>query len=219
LTATIDLDDNQDLEKEIRDTQKHFPAMNQWTEAHGLTHKDDTIWKDQALVVVGDNDLRRGVISLFHDSTTSGHPGITKTTQLIVQYYWWPGLKHHVTEYIKGCATCQMTKTNMNPNRPPLNPITAEPDALPFQTIAMDFIVKLLESNGHDTILTITDHDCTKAAIFLPCRETINSEGVAQLYTTHVFPHYSIPQKIILDRDTRFTSNFSKELSRILGIK
>jgi len=83
----------------------------------------------------------------------------------------------------------------------------------------MDFIVKLPESNGHDTILTITDHDCTKVAIFLPCRETIDSEGVAQLYTTHVFPHYGIPQKIISDQDTRFTSNFSKELSWILGIK
>jgi len=219
LTAAIDLDDDQDLEKDIRDAQQHFLAMDQWIEAHGLVHKDNVIWKDQALVVVGDNDLRRGVISLFHDSTTSGHPGITKTTQLIAQYYWWPGLKHHVTEYIKGCATCQMTKTNTNPNQPPLNPITAEPDALPFQTIAMDFVVKLPESNGHDTILTITDHDCMKAAIFLPCKETIDSEGVAQLYATHVFPHYGIPQKIISDRDTRFTSNFSKELSWILGIK
>jgi len=116
LTATIDLDDDQDLEKEIQDAQLHFPAMDQWTEAHGLIHKDNAIWKDQALVVVGDNNLRRGVISLFHDSTTSGHPRITKTTQLIMQYYWWPGLKHHVTEYIKGCTTCQMTKTNTNPN-------------------------------------------------------------------------------------------------------
>jgi len=116
LTTAIDLDDDQDLEKEIWDAQKHFPAMDQWTKAHGLTHKDDAIWKDQALVVVGDNDLRRGVISLFHDSITSGHPRITKTTQLIAQYYWWPGLKHHVTKYIKGCATCQMTKTNTNPN-------------------------------------------------------------------------------------------------------
>jgi len=116
LTAAIDLDDNQDLEKEIRDAQQHFPAMDQWTKAYGLVHKDDAIWKDQALVVVGHNDLKRGVISLFHDSTTSGHPGITKTTQLIVQYYWWPGLKHHVSEYIKGCTTCQMIKTNTNPN-------------------------------------------------------------------------------------------------------
>jgi len=148
---------------------------------------------------VGDNDLRRGVISLFHDSTISGHLGITKTTQLITQYYQWPGLKHYITEYIKGCTACQMTKTNMNPNKPPLNPIMAEPDALPFQTIAMDFIVKLPESNGYDMILMIIDHDCTKAAIFLSCRETIDSEGVAQLYVTHVFPHYGIPQKIFSD--------------------
>jgi len=112
-----------------------------------------------------------------------------------------------------------MTKTNTNPNQPPLNLITEEPNALPFQTIAMDFIIKLLESNGYNTILTITDHNCTKAAIFLPYRETINSEGVAQLYATHIFPHYGIPQKIILDQDTQFMSNFSKELSEILGIK
>jgi len=79
--------------------------------------------------------------------------------------------------------------------------------------------VKLPESNGHDMILMITDHNCTKAAIFLPCRETIDSEGVAQLYATHIFPHYGIPWKIISDRDTQFTSNFSKELSQILGIK
>jgi len=124
-----------------------------------------------------------------------------------------------MTEYIKGCATCQMTKTNTNLNKPSLNPITAKPNALPFQTIAMDFIVKLPESNRFNMILTITDHDYTKAAIFLPCRETIDSEEVAQLYATHVFLHYGIPQKIILDRDTRFTSNFSKELSWILGIK
>jgi hypothetical protein len=55
-------------------------------------------------------------------------------------------------------------------------------DALPFQTIALDFIVKLPISNGYDSILTITDHDCSKAAIFIPCNETINAEGVAELY-------------------------------------
>jgi Chromo (CHRromatin Organisation MOdifier) domain len=32
-------------------------------------------------------------------------------------------------------------------------------------------------------------------------------------------PHYGTPRKIISDRDTRFTSNFTTELCRILGIK
>ena len=83
----------------------------------------------------------------------------------------------------------------------------------------MDFITKLPTSGGFDSILTITDMDCTKASIFIPCSESIDTEGVAQLYLLHVFPHYGIPKKIISDRDTRFTSRFGTELCRILDIK
>jgi transposase InsO family protein len=34
-----------------------------------------------------------------------------------------------------------------------------------------------------------------------------------------MIPHYSLPRKIISDRDPRFTSNFTTELCRILGVK
>ena len=112
-----------------------------------------------------------------------------------------------------------MNKVNTNPTKPPVYLITAVPNALPFQTIALDFIMKLLESLGNDTILTITDHNCSKASIFIPCKEAIDSEGVAKLYVQHVVPHYSLPKKIISDRDMWFISNFTKELCRILGIK
>ena len=47
----------------------------------------------------------------------------------------------------------------------------------------MDFITKLPESEGNDTILTITDHDCSKAALLFLCQETITAKGVAELYT------------------------------------
>src|SRR5882757_7051379 len=37
--------------------------------------KQGDLWtKEGALVVVGNNELKRGVISLFHDTTTAGHP-------------------------------------------------------------------------------------------------------------------------------------------------
>jgi len=122
-------------------------------------------------------------------------------------------------ERIKGCATCQMSKINTNPSKPALFPITPEPNALPFQTISLDFIVKLPESEGFDTILTITDHDCSKAAMFMPCNETVDAAGVAKLYATYVFPHYGLPKKVISDRDPRFASNFSREMCNLLGIK
>ncbi len=82
----------------------------------------------------------------------------------------------------------------------------------------MDFITKLPSFYSHDTILTITDHDISKASIFLPCAETIDAVGIAALYTTHVFPHYGIPLKIISDRDPHFDLKFTTELCKLLGI-
>jgi len=127
-------------------------------------------------------------------------------------------MKTFTTEYIKGCATCQITKVNTHPAHPPLFPIMPTENARPFETITLDFITKLLLSGGHDTILTITDTDCSKASIFIPCNEAINSKGVALLYVNHVLLHYGIPQKIISDHDICFILQFSTELCRLLNI-
>jgi hypothetical protein len=111
-----------------------------------------------------------------------------------------------------------MSKTNCNPAHPPLFPISLAENARPFKMIALDFITKLLLSGGYNTIFTITDMDCSKASIFLPCSETIDSEGVALLYASHVIPHYGIPCKVISDRDIHFISKFTMELCQLLGI-
>ena len=81
----------------------------------------------------------------------------------------------------------------------------------------MDFIVKLPLSDSYNTILTITD-TFSKASIFIPCNETINAKQTAKLYATYVLPHYGLPHCIISDRDPCFTSMFSRELCRALGI-
>ena len=93
------------------------------------------------------------------------------------------------------------------------------PEALPFETIALDFIMKLPESQVFDSILTITDHDCTKMSRFIPCREEINAEETAPLYTKHIFPSHGLPSKIISNRDPQFVPRFTRELCNILGIK
>jgi hypothetical protein len=82
----------------------------------------------------------------------------------------------------------------------------------------MDFIVKLPLSNGFDSTLTITDHDCTKAALFIPSNKTITAEGVAELYLQHVFKWFGLPRKIISDHDPRLAGKFAKALCAALGI-
>jgi hypothetical protein len=89
---------------------------------------------------------------------------------------------------------------------------------MPFKTIAVDFITKLPPSQGYDSILTVTNHDCTKATLFIPCNKTVTAEETAGLFVKNVFCKYGLPRKIISDRDPRFTSKFTKEVCRILRI-
>ena len=98
-------------------------------------------------------------------------------------------------------------------------PIFSEPKANPFEVIALDFITKLPKSQKYNSILTITDHDCSKASLFIPCTEEITAEEVAKPFVQRVVRYYRLPRKIISDRDPRFTSKFARELCRLLGIK
>ena len=175
-------------------------------------------WKGTCKVVTGTGQDKHKIIQAYHNVPAYGHPGINRTKELIAKYYWWPQQVKDIQEYVKGCTQCQQNKTNTHPRKAPLNPITPTIGALPFQTISMDFIVKLPESVGYDSILTITDHDCTKMLIAIPCRETIMAEGVAELFLRQIFPRFGLPSEIISDRDPRFVSKFMKELCRLMGI-
>ena len=124
-------------------------------------------------------------------------------------------MKQDIEQYVKGCGACQANKANNQPLKLTMFPITPE-HTLPFQTVAMNFIMKLPKSGKYNTILTITDHDCSKAALFIPCQETITAEEVTALYLQHVYKQYRVPKKIILDRDMRFTSKFTKGLCKSL---
>ena len=74
--------------------------------------------------------------------------------------------------------------------KPPLMPIITTGVRQSFEMISLDLITDLPVSRGYDSILTIVDHGCSKAAIFLPCHKTIDAAGIVALYSTWVFPFY-----------------------------
>jgi len=157
-------------------------------------------------------------VELSHDSPTAAHPGINKTHKLLLKQYWWPCYKEFMQQYVKGCMICQANKPITHQNNPPLHPITPQKEALPFQTIAINFIVKLPTLEGYDSIMTVTDHDCTKVVILVPCQETIDAEGVAKLFKDHIFPFVGLPKEIVSDREPHFTSAFFRELCKQLEV-
>jgi hypothetical protein len=156
---------------------------------------------------------------VYHDHISAGHLGILKTYQMVKKDFWWPHQRDFITKYVQGCAVCQSTKAGTTHPKVPIMPIMPKEQAPPFMTIALDLITDLPLSQGHDSILTITDHDCSKAAVFILCSKAISGEGVALLYVQHVFPHFGIPWKVISNRDPRFMGKFMRELCKQLHIK
>jgi hypothetical protein len=194
-------------------------TLKPWIDPHQLKKHREVWYKDRQQVVMGNIEAKRQLIQSHHNSPVHGHPGISKTIQLTERLYWWPRMRIDITEYVKGCAKCQRHKVNTRPTKAPLQPIYPKVEAMPFETVALDFIVKLPVSQGFDSILTITDQRCTKAAIFIPCNEDITAEETATLYIKHIFAHFGLPTKVISDRDPHFMSKFMQEACKITGVK
>src|SRR6201996_6343144 len=209
----------EDMEKSDPVYQQDEEVLKPWVDPHKLKKIEGMWYKDGRQVVTNDLDHKHTLIQSHHDPLVYGHLGINQTTQLLKRYYWWPQLQKDVADYIQGCAECQRHKVNTHPTQAAISPIYPKPEALPFETIGLDFITKLPVLQGYNSILTITNHDCTKMAQFIPCTEDINAEETAALYTKHTFPSYGLPSKIISNRDPRFASHFTRELCKILGIQ
>jgi hypothetical protein len=193
-------------------------VLKPWIDPHQLKQHQGVWYKDRQQVVTGDIKDKRHIIQSHHDTPVHRHPGISKTIQLTERLYWWPKMRLDITEYVKGCADCQRHKVNTQPTKAPLQPIYPKLEAAPFETVTLDFIVKLPVLQGYDSILTITDQGCTKAAIFIPCNEDITAEETAALYIKHVFAHFGLPTKVISDRDPCFMSKFIQAACKVTGI-
>jgi hypothetical protein len=147
------------LDNEIREQQKRQKElMREWKKTYPIHSTDEGVWMHSEALVVPTQKVRQGLFETYHDAPTAGHPGIWKTQVNLGRDYWWPSMRAEVKSYVQGCLKCQATKTITHRNEPPIVPISPV-STKPFETIALDFIVKLPKSGECDTILTITDHD------------------------------------------------------------
>ncbi|KAK1421720.1 hypothetical protein QVD17_24278 [Tagetes erecta] len=88
-----------------------------------------------------------------------------------------------------------------------------------WEHITMDFITKLPRTpKGYDTIWVVVDR-LTKSAHFLPIKEAISSEKLAEVFIKEVVTRHGMPISIVSDRDTRFTSKFWKKFHEEMGTR
>ncbi len=87
----------------------------------------------------------------------------------------------------------------------------------------MDFVIGLLVStNGkdktYDSILVIVDW-LTKMVHYEPFKVTIDASALAEVIIKRVVQHHSLPNSIVSDWRSVFTSKFWSSLCYFLGIK
>ena len=118
-----------------------------------------------------------------------------------------------MAEMCKGCIECQKT-ARVRKHRAPMIPLPVMDQ--PFQRIAMDMVGPLPRSKaGHKYILTICDYS-SRYPEAIPLKST-DSKHVAEALVPF-FSHVGIPQEILTDCGTNFTSRLMEELYSLLGI-
>ena len=141
---------------------------------------------------------------------------MTKTTELINRWYYWPKIREDIKRFIKNGDTCQRTKVVRHaPYR--FLKSNKTPDRR-WKSIAMDFIMKLPETDGYDTILVVIDR-LPKMSHFIPCWKKLDARQFANLFMKEIVRLHGLLQDIITNRGTLFTWDLWKETMGRLGIE
>jgi hypothetical protein len=160
-----------------------------------------------------DRQSRETLLLLHHDS--QNHFGVVKTRQSIMMDYYWPGLTDDIDTYIKSCASCARNKSSTQAPAGLLHSMPIPHDR--FSEIAIDFVGPLPKSKGFDMLAVITDR-LTNYVKIEPTYQTATAPDIAELVHRSWYRQFGIPSAITSDRDKVFTSNFWKELLRILKV-
>lgn len=216
----------EDLKKKLENDsfgKSVIDALHKKLNRHPHVDLADCCQNDEGLLEVGglvyipdDIDLRRRIISSRHSHPAAGHPGQAATFELISRDFWWPSMRNTIARYIRNCETCQRIKPVRHAPYGYLKSL--EIPQRRWESVSLDLITGLPLSNSFDGILVVVDR-LTKMAHFVPCNSNLDSQTFARLYRDSIFRLHGLPDSIVSDRGTIFTSSFTKDLSKLLKIQ
>lgn len=161
-------------------------------------------------------DMRLDILKQVHNSPyETAHANKVKLWQILSGKFFWRRMKVDIEVYCKSCDTCQKTKyANFDkfglliPNPIPLRP---------YQSVSLDLIVNLPYAEGYNAILVIVDR-LSKHAQFIATVTSLTTAEFAELFVKYVICRFGLPDDLVADRDTRWTSDFWREIAKFLRL-
>jgi hypothetical protein len=188
--------------------------------AQKVSTTDSYQWRNDLLLhtpqIYVPYSLHLDVLRMYHDDPLTGHFGIAKTLELLSRNYWFPFMSSFVEKYMSTCDTCSRGKPSRHLKHRELMPLPVPP--APWKGIACDFVTDLSVSNGHDSLLVFVNY-FTKMCHVISCNKTTDAPQFACMFLDHVVCLHSLPDSLVSDRGSIFTSRFWTHLSQLLGIK
>lgn len=178
----------------------NMPATEKWAVKH------------QIVVPVS---LRAMVLHMAHDNR-GGHLGCSKTSDKILRYFFWPGVRKDIAKYCKSCLVCQKAgKPNEVLKPVPLKPIPVVSE--PFSKIIIDCVGPLPKTKKGNSYLFTIMCATTRYPEAIPVKKISARIIVDKLI--NFFTVYGIPKIVQSDQGSNFTSGLFKEVMKKMGIK
>ena len=161
--------------------------------------------------------FKQRILYQHHDLPTSGHLGTNKTYASLSRIYYWKGIKAYTQLYVETCVKCKASKA-LSQRTAGLLQCLRLPSRR-WSNISMDFITDLPKTqDGKDGILSVVDY-LSKMAHFIPLSMKASAADVVELFADRVVRYHGFPQRIVTDRDPRFTSAMWEAFCAKFGIK
>jgi hypothetical protein len=201
----------------LTDVDYYVPLLSR-AEHLGLVVRHGLVYSPGGLLYIPkDKDVRATLVREVHDAPTGGHLGREKTYRRLTAAVYWQGVYEDVRDYVRSCVSCGQNKAGNRTASDFLHPLPIP--ARRWETISMDFVGPLPKtSKGHDFLLTVVDK-FSKMVHLIPCTQKVTASDVAQLVYDGVVRLHGFPERILSDRDSRFTSHFWRALWKLTGTR
>ena len=173
-------------------------------------------WSMRDELTVEDNIILRGDRTLIPESMKpyimeqihSAHMGIEKCRLRAQASVFWPGISRDIENYVKNCDTCLRHQRNQ-PHQPLMPHDVPE---LPWQTVGAD----IMTLDGQDHIVLVDYHSKMP---FIRRTGSAGQTTTASVISamSQVFGEHGIPERLISDNGTPFSSTEFRAFARKCG--